>query len=718
MTETTRPIRFWSVPDVADPDLRREARLLYGVARPQVVVYAVLAVALLVPGVSSREAAGPSAVLLAVSVAAQLAAFVLAHRGRIAAGSRVLIATTLVTAMAATSLVGGLRGTLPVSLLLAVLVAGILRGWRAAGGMAALSVIYALAEYAAERAGLAPVMLDRLFPVAATVSTVAAIAIGAALLALYAREIEQASAEVRRSQLQMLASERALAELVRSSPDGIVVLDPRGDVVAVNESIVKMSGYPEKELLGKPMTSLPGIPDDAIRKQLSEGFARTVAGKPAMQRLSVRRADGTELVIETNARVVPRPEGPAAIQVVIRDVTARVHAERDRARLEEQLLDARRMEGIGRLAGGIAHDFRNLLTPVIVNARSIVDDASMDAATVRALAGEIEIAAQRANELTGQLLAFARRQMLEPKVLDLNGVVRGLEPILRRLVREDVRLDLRLEPSLPPVKADRSQIEQVLLNLVANACDAMPEGGHLLVATASVPGQGGVPGQVALLVSDTGRGMSEDVRRHIFDPFFTTKEGGRGVGLGLATVHGVVSQSGGTIQVESEPGKGSTFRVLLPVVAAAEGSAPPVPEVEPLFPAGTRVLVVDDAPLVRGTVARVLRTRGLEVHEAEDGLAALALVKGDGGRFDLLVTDVVMPGLAGPPLAEELRKVQPGLAVLFISGYAEEGVVAGGRVAPEVDFLSKPFTPSQLIARVGEALHRARGRARAEKRTG
>jgi PAS domain S-box-containing protein len=706
------------VPDVADPDLRREVRLLYGVTRPQAVIYAVSAVVLTLPGVTSEAAARASVLLLVPSAIAQVLALFVAHSGRIVTASHLVIATTLGTAMLSVTLIGGLRGTLPATLLLAVLVAGIVRGWRAAGVAAALSIAYAVGEHFLEAAGLAPVVLDRMFPGSSVVSTVAMLAIVAALLALYAREIELAAEDVRHSNARVLASERALAEVVRTAPDGIIVMNAAGVVESVNEAVLRMTGRDESEIVGKNLSELPGVPDAAAEETLHDGFARTLSGDHVMTQLPVVRADGSELVIETNARLAARPDGTTAIQVIVRDVTARVHAERDRARLEEQLLDARRMEGIGRLAGGIAHDFRNLLTPVIVNARSIVDDRGLDPAEVHTLAGEIEIAAQRANELTGQLLAFARRQMLEPKVLDLNGVVRGLEPILRRLVREDVRLDLRLAATLPSVRADRSQLEQVVLNLVANACDAMPEGGHLLLATAGVAAAGS-PGQVALLVSDTGRGMSDDVRRRIFEPFFTTKESGRGVGLGLATVHGVVSQSGGTIQVESEPGKGSTFRVLLPAVPGVAEPATAVPEVEPLFPAGMRVLVVDDAPLVRGTVARVLRARGLEVHEAEDGLAALAVARADGGRFDLLVTDVVMPGLAGPPLAEELRKLQPGLAVLFISGYADEGVVAGGQVAPEVDFLPKPFTPSQLIARVGEALHRARERARVgQKRVG
>jgi len=568
--------RVWQVPETSDPDARREVRLIYGVARPQVLIYVAAAALLAIPGVTGPAASRASVVLLLVSAAIQAGALVLVHRGQRVAAGRLVVATTLGTAMLSVSLIGGLRGTLAATLLLAILVAGIVRGWRSAGWAAGAAGLYAVVEHLAEGAGLAPLVQAAMFPGAAVVSTVAMLGIVVALLAFYAREIERA--------------------------------------------------------------------------------------------------------VEAKER------------------------------LERELLDARRMEGIGRLAGGVAHDFRNLLTPIIVNARTLAEGALEDAPE---LAAEIEAAAQRANALTGQLLAFARRQLLEPQLLDVGAVVRGLEPILRRVVREDVAFELRLAAGLPAVRADRTQLEQVVVNLVANACDAMPRGGQLLVAAAAVnaaPAAGGPPApHVALLVSDTGLGMSDEVRRRIFEPFFTTKERGRGVGLGLATVHGIVTQTGGTVQVESEPGRGSTFRVLLPAAAGVAEAPAPEPATLADFAPGTRVLVADDAPLVRQSIARVLRARGLEVLEAEDGLAALAAARVAPGPLDLLVTDVVMPGLAGPELAAELRRAQPGLAVLFISGYADAGVVEHGQVAPDVELLPKPFTPDQLLARVAEVLGRRGG---------
>jgi hypothetical protein len=398
--------------------------------------------------------------------------------------------------------------------------------------------------------------------------------------------------------------------------------------------------------------------------------------------------------------------------VVVRDVTARVQADRERARLEADLLDARRMEGVGRLAGGIAHDFRNLLTPVLANASLIADGEVGGPAGAVELAREIQDAAQKASALTGQLLAFARRQRLEVRTLDLAEVLSGLEPILRRLIREDVRLRFELAGGLPAVRADRSQLEQVVVNLVANARDAMPEGGEVTVTTrlAEVDGAEAAarPGaragrHVVLSVADTGVGMTEEVRQQVFDPFFTTKAQGAGTGLGLATVYGVVTQGGGHVRVESAPGRGATFHVYLPAAVGPAEEATPPPPAAPALPRGAIALVVDDSALPRAVIARTLRGQGLEVREAGDADEALAAARALGRPLDLLVSDVVMPGLAGPVLAERLRALHPGVRVVLVSGYSDQAVdlsLLGGGAR----FLGKPFTSAELLATVADVL--------------
>jgi signal transduction histidine kinase len=416
-------------------------------------------------------------------------------------------------------------------------------------------------------------------------------------------------------------------------------------------------------------------------------------------------------VVETHPRPLRRADGREELQVVIRDVTSRVEAERAQRRLEEELRDARRMESLGRLAGGVAHDFRNLLTPVIVNASLLArQPLPGDGAD---LAREIGEAAERAGELVGHLLSFARRQIREVRVLDLNRVVRDLEPMLRRLIREDVELRLVLAPGLRALRADRSQLEQVLVNLAANARDAMPSGGRLTLETSehlvspeqAAHGRGLLSGHYAeLAVTDTGEGMSATVREHLFEPFFTTKGSQKGTGLGLATVHGIVSQGGGAIRVESEPGRGTTFRVYLPTVDEAPEEGAPEPAAPTVRARDARVLVVDDEDMVRASVARVLRRAGFEVLEARDGAEGLEVARATRAPLHLLLTDVVMPRMAGPELASALREVHPGARVLFLSGYAEQGVVKGGELEPGVELLVKPFTPEVLLRRVDELL--------------
>jgi PAS domain S-box-containing protein len=384
----------------------------------------------------------------------------------------------------------------------------------------------------------------------------------------------------------------------------------------------------------------------------------------------------------------------------------------ERRKLEDQLRQSQKMEAVGRLAGGVAHDFNNLLTVINGYSELLLRQVGEDS-TLRKEVDEIRKAGDRASMLTRQLLAFSRRQVLQPKVLDLNATVSGMATMLRRLIGED--LDLRILPGegLGRVKADPGQVEQIILNLVVNARDAMPGGGRLTIETSDTSLDGtfsskhphAVTGpHVLLAVSDTGVGMSEETQSHLFEPFFTTKERGKGTGLGLSTVYGIVKQSQGYVYVYSELGKGTTVKVFLPRV---EGEDEIVSPVSAPAPHGTEtVLVVEDDTPVRDLVTRVLSAKGYRVLSACEGVEALRLCGDCADPVDLLVTDVVMPGMGGRELASRVEAAKPGVRVLFVSGYTENAISHHGILEAGLEFLQKPFTTDALLRKVREVLDR------------
>jgi signal transduction histidine kinase/ActR/RegA family two-component response regulator len=391
-------------------------------------------------------------------------------------------------------------------------------------------------------------------------------------------------------------------------------------------------------------------------------------------------------------------------------------AERERAEAalresEERLAQAQKMEAIGRLAGGVAHDFNNLLV-VITGYTDLLLSRLGEQSPAAPELKEILAAGNRAAELTRQLLAFSRRQMLQPVVLDLNATVSGLEGMIRRLIGEDVALSVRLSDRPAKVLADPTQIEQVVVNLAVNARDAMPEGGSLTISTravrldrTSLPGEHAslVPGpHVMLEVKDTGMGMSDEIQSHAFEPFFTTKEKRKGTGLGLSTVYGIVNQSSGHILLDSRPGYGSTFRIYLPEAPGDVASPPPAADAEASGHAGGTVLVAEDEESVRSLVRRILEGCGYEVLDAARGEDALARFTQAGGAIDLLVTDVIMPGMSGPELARRLRSRNPGLRILYMSGYTDDLLTKHG--IRDADFIQKPFSPDAFARKVLEAL--------------
>ena len=512
-----------------------------------------------------------------------------------------------------------------------------------------------------------------------------------------------ADAEEARRAAERAAREREealrLFEVVLSRASiGFALIDDTLRYLSINETLAAMNGSPVADHIGRNVFDfVPAV----IAPQLREILAEVLATGRATVGLELSAPDPGDAARARHgiASFYPiRGDGsrPTVIGVLVEDTTARKE-------LELQLAQSQKIEAVGRLAGGVAHDFNNLLT--VIKSYSTILLSALEGDARREDVEEIDAAADRAAALTRQLLAFSRRQVMQPRPLRLNAVVTDIEKMLRRLIGEDVALVTRLDPSLWLVHADPGQIEQVVMNLAVNARDAMPNGGHLTIETANVQRDDG--SYVMLAISDTGTGMTPDVREHLFEPFFTTKEKGKGTGLGLSTVYGIVTQSGGDITVQAEPGSGSTFRIFLPQLATEEGSHPVMERTATVAaPRGNEtILLVEDDTALRTLAERILRGYGYTVLVANNGQHALALAGEYGGSIDLVTTDVVMPEMSGAALVEQLRAMSPRIQVLFMSGYTDDEVVRRGIDDRRAAFLQKPFTPDQLALKVREVLN-------------
>jgi len=501
-------------------------------------------------------------------------------------------------------------------------------------------------------------------------------------------------------------AERALAEsealyrkVIEASFDGIGITEG-GVLRDANRGFAEMFGYAQDEVIGKRI--LDFVADESMEATLRR-LAEEMEGT---YELVGKRKDGTKVLLEATARTHNIGGRPGRL-TALRDVT-------QKRQLEEQSRQAQKMEAVGRLAGGVAHDFNNQLT-VITSCTELLLMDTGEGDPRRDNLEEIRKAAQGAAALTRQLLAFSRQQVVEPKLVTIEEVVVTAEKMLQRLIGEDVELVAVLSDAPATVKIDPSQLEQVIMNLAVNARDAMPDGGKLTLQTSAVDLDEAyarthwpaTPGRFALLaVSDTGIGMTDQTKTRIFEPFFTTKEVGRGTGLGLATVYGIVKQNGGFIWVYSEPGQGATFRIYLPRVDEAPAAVPRVRTTTSLLGTET-ILLSEDAPALRGTARQILERYGYTVLEAPNGKEALTLARSLPGLIHLLLTDVVMPGMSGRELAERFTALRPEVKVLYMSGYTDDAVVRHGVLRPGIAYLQKPFTPESLAHKVREVLDSA-----------
>jgi two-component system cell cycle sensor histidine kinase/response regulator CckA len=502
----------------------------------------------------------------------------------------------------------------------------------------------------------------------------------------------------------LLASEGMYRMLLDQAADGIFILDAvTGSFQTANTRACEMLGYSWDELKNMTLSDVLS-PADLQGGEGRMGLLRD--GGTLLNERTLIRKDGTPIPVEISSKLLPN----GRLQSIARDITDRRRAEAQLRDSDAQLRQAQKMEAVGRLAGGIAHDFNNLLTAIQGHTQLLLEEVPEGDPT-RVELDAIQKATERTVSLTRQLLAFSRKQVLQPKVIALNAVVRDIGAILHRLIGEDIILYVSLESGLSRVMADPGQVQQVLLNLVVNARDAMPGGGTLTVETRNVvldenfvrKHPGSREGHyVALSVADSGTGMDADTLSHVFEPFFTTKPPGSGTGLGLATVYGIVKQSDGYISVDSEAGKGATFTMYLPRVdALVEEPAVPIAAVSD--GGSETILLVEDEEAVRSLVRRVLERKGYQVFAASNGQEALDLSTSH-DVIDLLITDVIMPEMGGRELASRLAQLRPSLRILFMSGYSEEAVAQHGVFEPGTAFLEKPFTPDTLVEKVRAVL--------------
>ncbi|MGH9445755.1 MAG: ATP-binding protein, partial [Terriglobia bacterium] len=503
-------------------------------------------------------------------------------------------------------------------------------------------------------------------------------------------------------------SEVRKGAILESSPDALIAFGAQGEILEFNRAAEKIFGTPcgpAMRRLWSEVIAPSWLAEGAHGVTRGAGVESALGfGKPAER--TARGASGAEFPAELTVSPV-RLSGRTVYTVWLRDIT-------ERRALETQLWRSQKMEAVGRLAGGVAHDFNNLLT-VITGYSDLVLASLAAGEPRRQMVEEIKNAGDRASSLTRQLLAFSRRQVLAPQPLDLNAVVRNLEKLLRRLIGEDIAVSNALDPSLWTVKADPGQIEQVLVNLAVNARDAMPDGGVLTINTSNVTvdldqarryNPPMTPGHyVRLNVSDTGCGIDQKTQALIFEPFFSTKPEGQGTGLGLATVYGIVKQSGGYIWVESEAARGASFTIYLPRTdETASPETAPMPEALPARGAGETILVAEDELAVRELVQSVLTAAGYRVLEASCGDEAIRIALSHQGRIHLLLTDVVMPQMSGPELAKAMETVNPNATVVYMSGYAERSVVRQGIVDQGATLIQKPFSPATLVREIRRAL--------------
>lgn len=490
------------------------------------------------------------------------------------------------------------------------------------------------------------------------------------------------------------ASEERYRTLFEYSPDGIAIADTDSRYVDVNEALCQMLGYNREELIGKHATDI-FVPREV--PHLGEVLYGLNADLEYYQEWQYRRKDGSTFPGEVMATIMP--DGNTL--TVIRDITERKH-------LEDQLLQAQKMEAIGVLAGGVAHDFNNILTAISGYTDLTLQNMRLDD-PLREYISEIGQAGDRAAALTKQLLSFSRRGDMSLAVHNLNDSINDTQRMLRRIIKENVAFRIELMPDLHNVKVDASHISQVLVNLVVNAGDAMPEGGTITISTRNTYLDGDIVQEnvvvtsgpfVELTVRDTGVGMDENTKRRIFEPFYTTKEAGKGTGLGLSTVYGIVRQSGGDISVESEPGKGSTFRVFLPAATIEKDERRSVYRSQEIPKRSGTILLVEDESPVRTLVHSILSRQGFTVVPAESGEKALDICRSFDGTFDLLLTDMIMPGMDGITLQKQICEVRPGIRTLIMSGYTGETLEKAMLLEPDISFIGKPFGPEDLIKSV------------------
>jgi two-component system, cell cycle sensor histidine kinase and response regulator CckA len=533
------------------------------------------------------------------------------------------------------------------------------------------------------------------------------------------QELEKADQERRRAEAALRESEKKFQQFYDESPVGYHEVDTKGRITRVNRKELSMLGYTAGEMLGKPLWNF-FVEEDTTRHVTLAKLSGDISFHDTFER-TYRRKDGTTLPVFIEDRLLRDKSGQViGMRSAVEDITERRQTQEALRKSEEQLRQWQKVEAIGRLAGGVAHDFNNLLM-TIKGCSELLLNAFDRRDPRRDEVEEILKAADRATSLTRQLLAFGRRQVLQPQLLDLNSIVMNMDKMLRRLIGEDVQLITSLDPELWPVKVDPGMIEQVVMNLAVNSRDALPNGGKLTIETSNVVHDDEYasahisvkPGHyVMLAVSDNGSGMDKEVQSHLFEPFFTTKEKGRGSGLGLSTVYGIIKQSGGNIWAYSEPGQGTTFKIYLPRVEKTAKVYKPKARPS-TAPGGTEtILLVEDEEAVRTMVSRILQNKGYTVLEARHGLEAIDICERYQESIHLMVTDVIMPQMSGRELAERLAPVLPDMKVLYMSGYPDNTIVQHGVLEAGTAFLQKPFTLNALELKVREVLDASRQGAR------